>query len=37
MPQEVVEADSISTLRTVLSKFMANRFVGRLKESGMYP
>lgn len=32
LAQEVVEAGSINTLRTVLNKFMANRFVARLKE-----
>lgn len=32
LAQEVVEAGSISTLRTVLNNFMANRFVARLKE-----
>lgn len=32
LAREVVEAGSINTLRTVLNKFMANRFVARLKE-----
>lgn len=32
LAQEVVEAGSISTLRTVLNNFMANRFVARRKE-----